>query len=1282
MTSSDSRNGRIRTRDDLRLRSSPPAKVGDNVIRRGDAPSTTADGDLRARTEPGSRNGTSAATGEVARAITLQQSAGNQAVGGLLRRASAASTRDGPAPNVAGGTDALELEADRKADLIAARWGAGFGDARDDETPPRDAGDGVPIPPGLRRAAEPVLGESFGDVRLHTGSPAASWTSALDAMALTVGRDIYFPRQHLRLAAFESRHLLAHELAHTAQQSSFGAAFVQCGPPKKGTKRGAKKAKKKPVKVLRVTFYVDRDKVLFYLEGDKVIVLDTDYNGHPRAGSFIIRRKNNENIPTERVGGTPNEKGWVVEWTEPPETPFVYADSYQFGIRTGRASGSGTGVGEGGLGDASSMGSGAGASGHGKEGDKKGGEAEKAGTGTGATGGVEGSAGAGTEGAAGKSSGAGAGEKDGLTGGGGAGGAGGKADPNRRRLTPREEALWRDLYEKMTGAPPGSIDDPLELIRLYEILRERVRDPKFSTKGEPWTEFAKFLDKNRDKIEGIIQSGPGKLTAEKMEQIIEEYGKFIAGERDQDSGKELKTLDDFDKEFQYDPGWAQLSRADRRLLLEYAKLTPDQVGTRKVEFSRITTSMKIVMALKASWKSWPGEIADAAKKAFTDPAFIITLVVMMAIYVGLWLTPDPSLVTKIAAGTLTVTLLLQFAWEDIYGLAVAWSDLSDACAAATTMPELQAAGDRFAKKVGQVGFDIICFIVMGRIAKRVGPKVQKVATERLIANAEAQVATAEAKPGSGVKPPETVESRTALNDAKAKAASDTPAATLDALQKSLPEPARDGLAALRKAQGDTKALAEVEAEVAAGHDLAHALTERGMSEKANATVREEVATANEAVAQAEAKLEVAKSKADAATAENAAAARAEAAAAAGELAKARGKLTAAEAKPGSGVSKAAPATKGPTLLETAKAAAKAQTPTAVLDALASKLPKGARDGLAAFRKTVADANVLRALEAESAKGFDITRFLVEKGTTPAERAAATADLLAAEAKLARAEMIKAETFKDPSVRAEARANAIRRLKARLHEAGILDNPKVAKAMKGGDVTELRGAIGEALGRTQLAAEYPASGGYRILANIGVAREIPGFKTIAEWQAAEIKAGRTGDTSKLVQHKGKVYEMIGEVDSLVVQMGKGKKLRVVAAEEVKSGAETAASAKGQVEKAIEGLADIQAGAKDVKVFERPGKQKFGKELTDSLDLSSLGEAKQLARGPKGREGYESRQLGYSTEVLQEVATNIVKEGLPPKGPKKVVPQAWPKGKNEDEDEPTTQEESKEPAGAAR
>ena len=411
---------------------------------------------------------------------------------------------------------------------------------------------------------------------------------------------------------------------------------------------------------------------------------------------------------------------------------------------------------------------------------------------------------------------------------------------------------------------------------------------------------------------------------------------------------------------------------------------------------------------------------------------------------------------------------------------------------------------------------------MGRLARRVGPKVQKIAGERLVANAEAQVTAAEAKPGPASNPRKRPHSRTALSDAKAKAASDTPTATLDALGDSLPKSAKDGLASLRKAQGDAKALAEVEADVAAGRDLSHALAERGMSAEARAAARADVSAANEAVGRADAKLAMAKAKAAIATAERAAAAQAEVLAAAGEPAKARGALTAAEAKPGSGVAKAAPAGAGTTLLDAAKATAKSKTPSAVLDELATKLPKDARDGLAASRKSGNDANVLRTLEAEAAKGLDITRLLVEKGTTPAQRTAAKADLLAAEAKLARAEMIKAETFKDPAVRAEARTNAMRRLKARLHEAGILDNPKVAKAMKGGDVTELRGAIGEALGRAQLAAEYPASKGYRILANIGVARELPGYKTIAEWQAADIKAGGKGDTAKLVQHKGKVY----------------------------------------------------------------------------------------------------------------------------------------------------------------
>ena len=81
---------------------------------------------------------------------------------------------------------------------------------------------------------------------------------------------------------------------------------MQCGPsPAKGKKRGGKRKAKKPVKVRRVTFYVDLSQVVFYVEGDKVIVLNTDYNGKPRPGSYIVRRTKGENIRTEQIGGTP-----------------------------------------------------------------------------------------------------------------------------------------------------------------------------------------------------------------------------------------------------------------------------------------------------------------------------------------------------------------------------------------------------------------------------------------------------------------------------------------------------------------------------------------------------------------------------------------------------------------------------------------------------------------------------------------------------------------------------------------------------------------------------------------------------------------------------------------------------------------------------------------------------------------------------------------------------------------------------------------------------------------
>jgi hypothetical protein len=63
----------------------------------------------------------------------------------------------------------------------------------------------------------------FSDVRLHTDARAAESARAVNAKAYTVGRDIVFADGQYSPHTNAGRELLAHELAHTIQQSADGA---------------------------------------------------------------------------------------------------------------------------------------------------------------------------------------------------------------------------------------------------------------------------------------------------------------------------------------------------------------------------------------------------------------------------------------------------------------------------------------------------------------------------------------------------------------------------------------------------------------------------------------------------------------------------------------------------------------------------------------------------------------------------------------------------------------------------------------------------------------------------------------------------------------------------------------------------------------------------------------------------------------------------------------------------------------------------------------------------
>lgn len=74
---------------------------------------------------------------------------------------------------------------------------------------------------------EERFGVDFSDVRIHTNSQAVQMSEDLNAKAFTVGNDIYFNQGQFNPNSSSGKHLLAHELTHTIQQSGSQVQRVQ-----------------------------------------------------------------------------------------------------------------------------------------------------------------------------------------------------------------------------------------------------------------------------------------------------------------------------------------------------------------------------------------------------------------------------------------------------------------------------------------------------------------------------------------------------------------------------------------------------------------------------------------------------------------------------------------------------------------------------------------------------------------------------------------------------------------------------------------------------------------------------------------------------------------------------------------------------------------------------------------------------------------------------------------------------------------------------------------------
>ncbi|MBI3796020.1 MAG: DUF4157 domain-containing protein, partial [Deltaproteobacteria bacterium] len=81
---------------------------------------------------------------------------------------------------------------------------------------------GRPLPDSERRFFESRFGRDFGHVRIYADTAAAESARWVNALAYTVGRNIFFGAGQYASTTSTGRRLLAHELVHTIQQTGEG----------------------------------------------------------------------------------------------------------------------------------------------------------------------------------------------------------------------------------------------------------------------------------------------------------------------------------------------------------------------------------------------------------------------------------------------------------------------------------------------------------------------------------------------------------------------------------------------------------------------------------------------------------------------------------------------------------------------------------------------------------------------------------------------------------------------------------------------------------------------------------------------------------------------------------------------------------------------------------------------------------------------------------------------------------------------------------------------------
>jgi hypothetical protein len=255
-----------------------------------------------------------------------------------------------------------------------------------------------------------------------------------------------------------------------------------------------------------------------------------------------------------------------------------------------------------------------------------------------------------------------------------------------------------------------------EALTLIDALH-RVTSPggKPDETKDSWLRWARFLEKNKDRITGHARTSRNGKSIEETQALLDEYKHFV-GVPDpptttlKASIAEARTYDP-----QVARAWNNLRPQEKALWNAYLKDYGSTTRTSAEPRTDLhpTADDKMFMALNISAEYLPEGAAAQLKVLVNDPVFWASLMAGLTAYLLLWVAPEP-IFTKAAAILTTVTILsvTGLAASQIIAVARAYMRLRDACEAATTLDEIRGAAREFGHAIGAAGANVLVTLAL------------------------------------------------------------------------------------------------------------------------------------------------------------------------------------------------------------------------------------------------------------------------------------------------------------------------------------------------------------------------------------------------------------------------------------------------------------------------------------------------------------------------------------------------------------------------------------------